>query len=325
MSNLSINSNLSDELMHRTDIKNATKTILEDICNDFENMDVIAPKNKLLGFDKERTAENYPECNASKVIDVSFGREEQYLAGNTVLYNNTLPHQNDLRKKDIVDTNCIKSNGTVNALVPVKECMQQQNSALFNVDSLNSDNNMQLLNDCREPDKITLVSDSYANNKDLSSSLAELADAEIIQTGDNSVSIIITNPRLIKVMTQNSKNPEPSVATDAAKSIPNRNESITEVIVESPSVTHDVGSQEISILKPTDASLKEKVNVVQEPERLLCAASSKAKKKISHCLRKRTFATRKGKYRTFNKINKVESVRGNMKARRISAKLKAKW
>lgn len=59
-----------------------------------------------------------------------------------------------------------------------------------------------------------------SSNALLASSLAQVADAEIVQTGDNQVSIVITNPRMIQVLqSDDGKHQYSSVSQSVAESV----------------------------------------------------------------------------------------------------------
>lgn len=172
--------------------KSSTKTILEDVCMDFESMDVISPKANKLGVNKnvksicklDQSSKVMKNSAATKITETS---DEKAAKDALTFSSNT--------QVKIIEPKEVELSESQIALVPEFE-------SASNV-SLNSEKYDQSY-DVQDVTDIIDLPESAVKNI---ASLAQLADAEIVQTGDN-VSIIVTNPRLIEVLT----NPDSTTA-----------------------------------------------------------------------------------------------------------------
>lgn len=221
--NLSISSGnkiISTSDGNSSEERNTTKSLLEDVCTDFESMDVIPPKNNKIMVIRKTKAE-MPKTTSSPSAVPAQPAPSQSTTASTVL-----EETQSSAKIDISNTNSenVITQTQVNTLLqqeliqPVtsteqqNDCLEQSNyTTLINVNPALQVNTQVLpLNNCENSGNITVVSEGF-HDKNISS-LAELADAEIVPTSDNSVSLIISNPRLIKVLTNSN---EPTAALSA--------------------------------------------------------------------------------------------------------------
>ncbi|GIZ02847.1 uncharacterized protein CEXT_451431 [Caerostris extrusa] len=229
--NISVNSNLTNDLV-LTPSMASTRALLEDVCNDFENINVIAPKdNKFVYIKKWNLPGEYSQftTEACNLMENIVSKESQ--------------NQNFTGIVKTVDGSSL----TTSVILPPAE-LQNQNCDGITNSVENARTEMVSLQDSSNK---SVVPDTLAKDENLSSSLAELADAEIVRTGENAVSIIISNPRFIQVVTSANNSDIPSNISDLAlnsNSIISEKESLTEVIVESTPVS-EYSVQETNINK----------------------------------------------------------------------------
>lgn len=157
-----------NELIQSSETQSNTKSILEGICSDFQNIDVFSPK------DKPSKEPGLSENSSDKTSNSTSNKSAGHSTNNENHVTSTVKN----------------ANSETTSVLPVKDS-PLQTSAATNIKAA--------LQQCglQKPVSSNTV---LSKNKIISSSLAEVADAEIVQTDGNLVSIVITNPRLIQVL-----------------------------------------------------------------------------------------------------------------------------
>ncbi|GBO11375.1 hypothetical protein AVEN_125198-1, partial [Araneus ventricosus] len=197
--NLAINPDITNELLLDSEIRSNTKTILENVCNDFESIDVLSSKeNKFVLLKKWKPPGSFSEYSndGSDITNVTLDRNAECAPAESVFISNAASSQTDSIQNTASDENTLNSQITTAIVMPSLDSQNQASSDIVN-SVKNTRTEMVPLQD---PSKVGILSDNFTNDKNLSSSLAELADAEIVQTSENAVSIIISNPRFIQVL-----------------------------------------------------------------------------------------------------------------------------
>lgn len=228
--------------------RESTRSILQDVCSDFETMNVVAPRSNKVGVIRNFRPRNPTQLQRSAqrlpVISVQKGKDS---ASSTSVVKTPSPAVN----KEVTHENSATNDISSNTSVIVSEAVGRKSSTVTNSlhasevqtnknelnktaetsiasetehlqptagssvasvitelpqsTGLNTESNVHInsellpLNSSQETSNVTIVPESFAVDANLSS-LAQLADAEIVQSGDN-VSIIVSNPRFIEVLT----------------------------------------------------------------------------------------------------------------------------
>ncbi|KAG8182291.1 hypothetical protein JTE90_011109 [Oedothorax gibbosus] len=247
-----------NELKKSSESKSNTKSLLEGICSDFQNIEVLSPK------DKTPKASGLP--GTSKANESSTPSSKITTGPSTSKENSISNHVNN-------DSNSQSFKAATNV-----QTEMQQSSLPKAIDS----------------------------NAILSSSLAQVADAEIIQTADNQVSIVITNPRMIQVLKSEDGKHQYSALPQAVESIA---ESV--VVEEAPDLAFQSEISAVAKDIVYDGHLTE-------------AVPKKRKYQYSAITKGKQYSPiSKGK--TKAPVYKPKTDISKMRARRISAKMKAEW
>lgn len=184
-----------------SEVSDATKTILEDVCMDFESMDVVCPK-------------------ASTKVDVAKNIRHSSSSGNK--NSKTTAAKSVTPVKNVTPVKATKVKELAKTVLPADELQLGavnpsevnlpadqihpivSGNPLYTSVASADDYSQQVLaiSDLQDPGNVTILPESALKNLP---SLAQLADAEIVQSGD-SVSIIVTNTRLINVLTTDPNN-----------------------------------------------------------------------------------------------------------------------
>lgn len=227
--------------------REATRSILQDVCSDFETMNVVAPRTNKVGVirnfrprtsNQQRSAQRHPVINVPKgkdsasstsvvvktpspavnkevthknsatndissnrsVISQVVGRKSSTVT-NSLHASEVQQNKNELNKTAETST----ASGTEHLQPPASSSVASITTELAQSTGLNTISNVHInsellpLNSSQGASNVTIVPESFALDANLSS-LAQLADAEIVQSGNN-VSIIVSNPRFIEVVT----------------------------------------------------------------------------------------------------------------------------
>lgn len=227
--------------------REATRSILQDVCSDFETMNVVPPRTNKVGVIRNlRPRSSTPQTPVLRqpVTNVQKGKDPPSCtsviktsppaANKEVIHKNSAANDVSSNRSVLVTNNVGRKSSTVISNLPASGVQQRENelnkiaetsipsetqylqqpanSSIASVTTellpptgLNTESNVHInsellpLNSSQEASNIAMVPESFTVDTNLSS-LAQLADAEIVQTGDN-VSIIVSNPRFIEVLT----------------------------------------------------------------------------------------------------------------------------
>ncbi|CAL1263536.1 unnamed protein product [Larinioides sclopetarius] len=315
--NLALNSDITNELLLDSEIRSNTKTILENVCNDFESIDVLSSKeNKFVLLKKWKPPGSFSECSndGNDIANVTLDRNAECAPAESVFISNAVSRQNDSLQNSTHDENTLNSQITTAIVVP---SLNSQNEA--SSDIVNSVKNTRTeMVPLQDPSKVGILSDNFANDKNLSSSLAELADAEIVQTSENAVSIIISNPRFIQVL--NCKDSGlPSDTSDItlnSNCIVSEKENLNEVIVDGSAPVSNYNLHEVSTEKDPHTEVANEIIYSEGEEIYNFAHTHTSTPNTLHSKEKN-----RPYYRSRADLGKVAATR----ARRITAKMKNEW
>ncbi|GFQ89480.1 general transcription factor 3C polypeptide 2 [Trichonephila clavata] len=303
-----INSDLTKELTQDSNIKNSTKNILESVCNDFESIEVEAPKEKkYTTLKKLKVPSDFDEySNVGNKIT-----REPVIGNTSYIFEDTI-HSNSESNQTDINNSLNYENANISSVV-VAPSLNSQN---LNSEDVNSNKDVQAeMLPLQDSAKVGFVPENFSPEKNLSS-VAELADAELVRTSENSVSIIISNPRFIQVV-RTERSDIPADTSDLAL---NNNKSS-----EKGNMNKDTAESPLS-----DYSLqKTNIDVDSHPEvshEIIYAndvAESSDSCNSPHTSTPKSYLSKKERNETY--FRSRAEVGRVTKARRITAKLKTEW
>ncbi|KAF8789954.1 General transcription factor 3C polypeptide 2 like protein [Argiope bruennichi] len=316
LSNLAINPDMTNDLLLDSEIRNNnTRTILESVCQDFENLDVLAARQSRLALLKKwKSPENFSEysTDGSEISNLTVERKVECAPAEDIFISDTGSSPTDSYQNAVIDENSISSQVTTVLEVSSSD---SQNQTSDNIGNSVKDSRTEMV-PAQDPSKVGILSDNFTNEKNISSSLAELADAEIVQTSENAVSIIISNPRFIQVLNcKDSGVPsDTSNVTLNSSCIVSEKENLNEVIVDGSAPVSDYTLHEDNIEKDLHTEVANEI-IYSEGEEMYNFAHTYTTLN--------TYSREKNKpyYRSRADLGKVAATR----ARRITAKMKAEW
>ncbi|GFY45290.1 general transcription factor 3C polypeptide 2 [Trichonephila inaurata madagascariensis] len=293
---------LTNELIVDSNRKHNTKEILESICNDFENIDVRPPKGKTYTTLKGlKVPSGLNSNNGSGITNEPVARKSKHIFEDTTLSNS---ESNQTNIKSTLNDEKAKIPSVAMSL-----SLNLQNQK--NNDDVNSNKDMQA-------EKLSMQDSAKGiipAGKNLSSSLAELADAELVRTGDNSVSIVISNPRFIQVVRTPKSSDIPADTSNLTLNNkgPSKKGNINEVIVESPISDSNLQKSDVDGDPEVSHEVVYADDVGESSDSYNSPHSSTPKTYLSKKERNKTY------FRSRAELGRVT------RARRITAKLKGEW
>ncbi|GFU27098.1 general transcription factor 3C polypeptide 2 [Nephila pilipes] len=304
-----INPDLTNELMLDSNMKTNTKNILESVCNDFENIDVGPPKeNKYTMLKKWKVPGDFAEYSN----DGSGITSEPVIRSTRCIFEDDTILSNSESSEINISNSMRDENSNISSVVEAPS-FNSQNQKSNDIVSSNKDVQTETL-PLQDSAKVGINPQNFSTEKNLSSSLAELADAELVRTSENSVSIIISNPRFIQVVrTPKSSDIPPDTLNSNDPSSEKGN--INDVIVESP--LSDYGIQKMNT--DTDGHPEVASEIIYADD----VDESSDSYNSPHSSTPKTYLSKKERNKTYFR-SRAELGRFT-KARRITAKMKAEW
>ncbi|GFW24232.1 general transcription factor 3C polypeptide 2 [Trichonephila clavipes] len=294
---------LTNELILDSNRKNTTNDILESVCNDFESIDVRPPRGKTYTTLKGlKVSSGLNSNNDSGITNEPVARKSKHIFEDTTL-SNSESNQTNIKSTLNDDKAKIPS-------VAMSLSLNLQNQK--NNDDMNSNKDMQAeMLSMQDSAKVEII----PTGKNLSSSLAELADAELVRTGDNSVSIVISNPRFIQVVRTPKSSDIPADTSNLTlnNKDPSKKGNINEVIVESPVSDYNLQKSDVDGHSEVSHEVVYADDVGESSDSCNSPHSSTPKTYLSKKERNKTY------FRSRTELGRVT------RARRITAKLKGEW
>ncbi|GFS64065.1 general transcription factor 3C polypeptide 2, partial [Nephila pilipes] len=304
-----INPDLTNELMLDSDMKNNTKNILESVCNDFENIDVGPPKeNKYTMSKKWKMPGDFAEYSN----DGSGITSEPVIRSTKCIFEDDTILSNSESSETNINNSVRDENSNISSIVEVPS-FNSQNQKSDDIVNSNKDVQTETV-PLQDYVKVGINPQNFSTQENLSSSLEELADAELVQTSKNSVSIIISNPCFIQVVRTPKSNdiqPDTLNSNEPSSDIGN----INDVIVESP--LSNYGLQKMNT--DTDGLLEVASEIIYADD----VDESSDDYNSPHSSTSKMYLSKKERNKTYFR-SRAELGRFT-KARRITAKMKAEW
>ncbi|GFY43279.1 general transcription factor 3C polypeptide 2, partial [Trichonephila inaurata madagascariensis] len=299
-----------------------TKNILESICNDFENIEVDTPKENWYTNMMESVCSHFE--NLEPDILESFGSNIENVEDDTPKEN----RYTTLRELKVPsgfvglsESNQIDINNSLNdeneksSSDEVAPSVNSQNQNSEDEDS-NKDVQVEML-PLQDSAKVWIIPENFSPEKNLSSSsVAELADAELVRTRGNSVSVIVANPYFKQV----AKTESSDIPADTSDIVLNNNKSsekrnMNENTAESPLTDYS--------LQKTNTDVDSHPEVSHEIIYANDVAESSDIYNSPHSSTPTIYLSKKERNETYFR-SRAELGRVT-KARRITAKLKTEW
>lgn len=177
------------------ELKDTTRIILEDVCADFETMDVVPLKVNKIGVIRN-PQRNSPLQQRSNQTNSTAKISKDLSSKKTI--EKKVSNKNVAKAEPVITEQKDSKIPTAVASTSSEVKISQQSASVGNVNAelqVLTNSNLLPLNNCQIADGIPILQENIIVDKNISS-LAQLADVELVRSGDN-VSIVVTNTRFI--------------------------------------------------------------------------------------------------------------------------------